>query len=347
MTVNSAEASTTHAQNADNSLHDVSNPGGMASASIDEGKPEGDAAMNMMSTIDMGATAAHTFNPAFFLAEFIDVGGGYCLTPDGQLCLGVLHEGASARDEAKVFEAIQRLTPADKDGIKAHLAGGGGAASRAVMWGVAMARYETAQRNRADMLEREKAGEAIDRDEDDRICNELYDARDTVLALPAPGRAELVWKLETAISDISDQSGVSWIVPTLAPTVAEVRAYLVGHCSDDIKKAWSLALKAERDACTAAEVYYRDVATPVFSANDAGLASIEEVHAQEQAYNELLSAHHRAVTALVMTPAPDWQAVLLKLSAEGNAEWYFDGSDECQQALQAVSADIRRLSGEV
>lgn len=196
-----------------------------------------------MTTASTSAPVAHTLNPAIFLAEFVGLGGGYCLTPDGQLCLGVLHGGDGAQDGAKVLEAIQRLTPADKDGIKAHLAGGGGAASRALVWADAMACYETAQRNYANMLEREQAGETIDHDEDNRIGEVLFDARMGVLSARAPNRAALMWKLEQLLS-CPDGAVESWTSGLIAPTMEDLRTFLIGDGKEPILDLWAEYLAA-------------------------------------------------------------------------------------------------------
>ncbi|QCI92133.1 hypothetical protein [Novosphingobium sp. EMRT-2] len=64
---------------------------------------------------------AHTLNPAIFLAEFVDLGGGYCLTPDGKVRLAVFcvdgHE--DGRDEA--LQLIRHLTPNDLATISSYL----------------------------------------------------------------------------------------------------------------------------------------------------------------------------------------------------------------------------------
>lgn len=185
-----------------------------------------------MTTASTGAPVAHTLNPAIFLAEFIDLGGGYCLTPDNQLCLGVLHGSDGEQDGVKVLEAIQRLTPADKDVIKAHLAGGGGAASRAQIWGEAMTHYEVTQRNYAEMRKREQAGETIGRDEDNRISGAFFDADTDLLMLRAPNRAALMWKLERLLACPGGALD-PWTSELVAPTMEDLRAFLIGDGSLD------------------------------------------------------------------------------------------------------------------
>lgn len=109
---------------------------------------------------------------------------------------------------------------------------------------------------------------------------------------------------------------------------------------------WTVAAKAEQDAREAAEQFHRDNVKPVYDAHDAGTATLDETAAQEEAYGKFTSAHQDALTALMATPAPNWQAVLQKLQMGCDGDWYFDGSDESFRALQTIRADIERLSGE-
>lgn len=109
---------------------------------------------------------------------------------------------------------------------------------------------------------------------------------------------------------------------------------------------WSEAAKAEQDARDAAEGFHAVNVKPVCEAHDAGLATLDEAIAQEEAYGQFTSAHQDALTVLMTTPAPNWQAVLEKLRMGCDGDWYFDGSDEAFRALQTIRADIQRLSGE-
>lgn len=110
--------------------------------------------------------------------------------------------------------------------------------------------------------------------------------------------------------------------------------------------AWTNAENAERDAYEAAERFHAENVKPVYEAHNAGVATIEEATAQEEAYAAFTSAQHDALTELMVTPAPNWQAVLKKLRMGCDREWYFDGSDEAFRALQTIRADVERLSGE-
>lgn len=111
-------------------------------------------------------------------------------------------------------------------------------------------------------------------------------------------------------------------------------------------ESWTAANKAEQEAREAADHFHDQNVKPIYAAHDAGTATLDDTSTQEEAYGQYTSAHYDTVTALMVTPAPNWQAVTEKLRMGCEDGWYFDGSDECHKALQAIRVDVERLSGE-
>ncbi len=60
-------------------------------------------------------------NPATFLDYFTALGGGYWLTPDGKLWLGVLQTDANEPDRKLAAQLMRHIGPDDAERIKAHL----------------------------------------------------------------------------------------------------------------------------------------------------------------------------------------------------------------------------------
>jgi len=108
---------------------------------------------------------------------------------------------------------------------------------------------------------------------------------------------------------------------------------------------WTAAFQAEQEAREAAERFHVETVQRTYRAYDAGEASWDEVTAAEETYGSFSSALYGAVGALLETAAPSWWAVAKKLRM-GCEEGYFDASDEAHKALQAILADVERLSGE-
>lgn len=113
----------------------------------------------------------------------------------------------------------------------------------------------------------------------------------------------------------------------------------------DIGTNWQAALQAEQTARAASEAFHAEHVAPINAANDAGTATLEQVSEQEQAWAKFTDAHATAIEALLLTPAPSFQAVAHKLRL-GCQDWFFDGSDQSTTALETIAADVERLSGE-
>lgn len=114
----------------------------------------------------------------------------------------------------------------------------------------------------------------------------------------------------------------------------------------NIATAWTDAAKAVLVAHAESEAYYDSHMRPVNAAYAAGTATSEQVKEQEEAWSKFSDAHYDAVTALIMTPAPDLSAVAFKLRLAREMR-FFDGADEpTSAALETIAADLERLSGE-
>lgn len=113
----------------------------------------------------------------------------------------------------------------------------------------------------------------------------------------------------------------------------------------DIQTNWQAVIQAEQDAREAAERFHANSVMPIYAAHDAGTAALDDTMAAEEGYGMKTSAHADAIEALLLTPAPSFQAVAHKLRL-GCQDWFFDGSDQSTAALEAIANDVERLSGE-
>jgi len=66
-------------------------------------------------------------NPATFLEYFARNGGGYCITPDGQLWLGVVQTNTAEVDRRLATQLLRQLSPDDTQRIRDHIVGLGDA----------------------------------------------------------------------------------------------------------------------------------------------------------------------------------------------------------------------------
>lgn len=64
---------------------------------------------------DFARETERPFSPRSFIALFTACGGGYCLTPGGQLWLGVLQTGANRGDRTMAAQIMRVLTPENVD----------------------------------------------------------------------------------------------------------------------------------------------------------------------------------------------------------------------------------------
>lgn len=145
--------------------------------------------MNAPSTV---ASRAHTIDPKIFLDYFTACGGGYCVTPDGQLWLGIL-QGCTNPDREIAAQIMREVKPADAERIKAYLiAREQGENQIADDWSAAMTRFRIAERAYLDCA----SAEVVDDAKADELCDIETDARWDLMKMPAPDRTALLWKLE-------------------------------------------------------------------------------------------------------------------------------------------------------
>lgn len=176
--------------------------------------------MNAPTTV---APRAHTIDPKIFLDYFAECGGGYCLTPDGQLWLGILQTGTSNADRSIAAQLMREVKPADAERIKAYLiAREKGESQIADEWAAAMVRFRIAERVHADHA----ATEGADEFESDRLSDIMSDARWNLMRMPAPNRHALLWKLEYLFEG-SNGSLDPYTLENVAQTVEDMRRLLV------------------------------------------------------------------------------------------------------------------------
>lgn len=176
--------------------------------------------MNVHST---DAPRAHVIDPKMFLDYFAECGGGYCLTPDRQLWLGILQTGTSKADRTVAAQIMREVTPADAERIKGYLiARENGDNEVADKWSAAMTRFRIAESAYLDCA----SAEVVDDEKADELCDIESDARWALMAVPAPDRPALLWKLEYLLQG-SNGALDPYNIEDLAQTVADCRRLLV------------------------------------------------------------------------------------------------------------------------
>lgn len=175
--------------------------------------------MNALSTV---APRAHNIDPKIFLDYFTACGGGYCVTPDGQLWLGIL-QGCKNPDRDIAAQIMREVKPSDAERIKAYLiARENGESELADNWSAAMVRFRIAERAYLDCASTEPVDEA----KADTLCDIESDARWQLIRMPAPDRPALLWKLEYLFQG-SHGALDPYNIESLAQTIADCRRLLV------------------------------------------------------------------------------------------------------------------------
>lgn len=176
-----------------------------------------------MTTDSTVAPRAHAIDPKMFLDYFTACGGGYCLTPDRQLWLGILQTGTTKGDRTIAAQIMREVTPADAERIKAYLeAKEKGESEMADNWSAAMTRFRIAERAYQDCV----SAEVVDDGKADELCDIECDARWALMRMPAPDRAALLWKLEYLLQG-SNGSLDPYTLENVAQTVEDMRRLLV------------------------------------------------------------------------------------------------------------------------
>lgn len=144
-----------------------------------------------MTTDSTIAPSAHTVNPQTFLDYFTALGGGYCLTPDGKLWLGILQTGGNPHDRNIAAQIMRQITPQDAERIKEHIAARqNGEDETRTNWTRAKRRHNIALRAY------EACTDETGAEQRDSLCDIENDARWEIIKMPAPNRPALLWKLE-------------------------------------------------------------------------------------------------------------------------------------------------------
>lgn len=180
-----------------------------------------------MTTDSTVAPSAHTINPQTFLDYFTALGGGYCLTPDGKLWLGILQTGGNPHDRNIAAQIMRQITPQDAERIKEHIAARqNGEDETRTNWTRAMRRCTIAQRVYATFRPTEDPDCEQDVRKGDELAGIQYDAERELVRLPAPDRTALLWKLEYLLKGDGDSIEL-WDMDFIAQTVADCRRLLV------------------------------------------------------------------------------------------------------------------------
>lgn len=190
--------------------------------------------MNAPSTV---APRAHAIDPKMFLDYFTECGGGYCLTPDRQLWLGILQTGTTKGDRTIAAQIMREIKPADAERIKDYLISReNGTSGTADNWSSALARFRIAERAYRDCV----ATNGDESEEADQLCDALADAELDLMKTPAPDSAALAMKLEKLLEVEKDGYTASWSSTLANPALADVRRLLTGDDSA-LVAAWQEA----------------------------------------------------------------------------------------------------------
>lgn len=180
-----------------------------------------------MTTVSTTAPSANTINPQTFLDYFTALGGGYCLTPDSKLWLGILQTGANETDRRLAAQLIRQITPEDAERIKEHIAARqNGEDETSTNWRHVKLRHTIAERAYAAWRPNEDMNQPEDVKKGDELAGIQYEAEKELIALPAPDRTALLWKLEYLLKGDGD-SVECWSLDFVAQTVADCRRLLV------------------------------------------------------------------------------------------------------------------------
>ncbi len=180
-----------------------------------------------MTTDSTNAPSAHTINPQTFLDYFTALGGGYCLTPEGKLWLGILQTGANETDRRLAAQLIRQITPEDAERIKDHIAARqNGEDDTRANWQRVKLRHTIAERAYAGWRPNEDMHNPEDVKKGDELAGIQYDAEKELIAMPAPDRPALLWKLEYLLRGDGD-SVDCWSLDFVAQTLADCRRLLV------------------------------------------------------------------------------------------------------------------------
>lgn len=140
---------------------------------------------------DFARETERPFSPRTFINWFTACGGGYSLTPGGQLWLGVIQTGAEEPDRRMAMQLMRVLTPEQIESVRDYLLSREGFSPQRAAWEDAKARLDDAVRD-FDALEAALPG----CDELDAICDVMTSTQDELFDAPAPTMQAVLWKLD-------------------------------------------------------------------------------------------------------------------------------------------------------
>lgn len=108
--------------------------------------------------------------------------------------------------------------------------------------------------------------------------------------------------------------------------------------------SWEAAMRTELFARSVKDRYQEEITDQVVKAHGDGSATIQQVLEADKAGAYYTTAHADAVDALILSPAPDFASVALKIQL-GISAGAFD-RDVSDNFLRVIADDIRRLIGE-
>lgn len=108
--------------------------------------------------------------------------------------------------------------------------------------------------------------------------------------------------------------------------------------------SWANAVAFEAFARRAMDGFSDEIIRPLCEAQDAGKLAVEFVHEAEEQRDPYISAHSKALEHLIMTPAPDFTAVIYKLEFCRSEELLCASAGSRGQFFDTLIADLNRLS---
>lgn len=107
--------------------------------------------------------------------------------------------------------------------------------------------------------------------------------------------------------------------------------------------SWEAAVTIERFARSVMNHYSEEILQPIYTADDAGIVTDQQVLHAEKGSWPYFSAHSDAVNAVLLTPAPDLEAVIAKIEL-GLGDPALDDDEAAQRMLRILADDIRRIA---
>lgn len=152
---------------------------------------------------DFARETERPFSPRSFIALFTACGGGYCLTPGGQLWLGVFQTGSTRADRTMAAQIMRVLTPENIESVREYLLTGANAGPLQSAWDEGKARYDEVVREFDAMAAHDPGCDALD-----QLCYVMTDAEDGLFRMNAPSMQAVLWKLDR-LQEEADGSSIN------------------------------------------------------------------------------------------------------------------------------------------